>query len=553
MTALDADAATAAGVSPRTQRIAAGVLVVVGLCLYGRTIHFDFVDWDDIAQVVENPWIRSLSLDHLVSIFSQPIVSSYFPLQAVSFMFDYALWGLDPRGYHAQSILLNALNAALAFWVLTRLTRSTELAFIAALLWSVHHTHVEAVAWVSARKEVLSSALLLLSLGTYLRARRADALDRTAYAGSIVLFGLAAAAKLTSASYVLFFLLVDRIEDARLAPPQRKSLLHHLATKLPYLAVALPFVLVNASFQPVGLLGVTTEFDYMLVRGQAGWRYLWLLLGLLPGQPLYDPPPISHHPGLAAVTLLPLFVPPVAFAFAFWRRYTHAALGLAWLIIGLLAPLAFPLVTYMADRYLYLPSLGFCWLLAAAIVRLSFVPWRLRALNVAIALILTAVPATWFALLTWNYTPAWRNSESLWTYAVATSRDDRAVAALSAELIRQERFAEAEHVLTRAEALGSSGHMFLARLYLRKGRNEDALRETDRATAAERVQPLHPKDRSKLMHLRASALAKLSRPAEAAETWRLALELDSDNTSARAALRALERGDRPSGAREGAP
>jgi tetratricopeptide (TPR) repeat protein len=540
MNAVEADAAGAMALSPRARAVAACALFAIGLCLYGRTLHYDFVDWDDTAQVVENPWIRSLSLDHLESIFTQPVVASYFPLQSVTFMLDYALWGLDPRGFHAQSLLINALNAALAFWVLTRLTRNPELAFIAALLWSVHHTHVEAVAWVSARKEVLSSALLLLSLGTYLRARRSEVLHRPAYAASVLLFGLAAAAKLTVASYLLFFLLVDRFEDAHLAPEQRRSIFYHLSTKLPYLVAALPFVWVNVRFQPVGLLGVTTGFDYMLVRGQAGWRYLWLLLGLLPGQPIYDPPPISHDPYLATATLLPLVVPPVAFAIALWRRYTNVASGLAWLIIGLLAPLAFPLVTYMADRYLYLPSLGLCWVLAAAISKLAFVPWRLRALNVVVALLLTAAPALWFAGLTWHYTPAWRNSESLWTYAVATSRDDRAASALSAELIRQSRFEEAERVQTQASLIGTAGYMNLAFLYLRRDQFEKALHATDQAIETLRVQPLPREDRSKLMFLRATALANLQHPAEAMTALRNALELDPNNASARATLEAIE-------------
>jgi protein O-mannosyl-transferase len=541
MSAFEGGAAATEDGSRRTQLAAACALFAVGLCFYARTVRYGFVDWDDIAQVVENPWIRSFTLDHLAAIFTRPIVQSYFPLQALSFMFDYALWGLDPRGYHAVSVLLNALNGVLAFWVLSQLTRRPALSFIAALLWSAHHSHVEAVAWVSARKEVLSTALLLLSLGTYLRARHSEGFDRKAYAASVALFGLAAAAKLTVATYALFFVLVDVVEDARLAPDRRKSLLQHIANKLPHLAVALPFALMNVKFQPVALLGALTGFDYTLVRGQAAWRYVWLLLGLLPGQPIYDPPPISHDPLLAAGTLLPLVVPPVAFAIALWRGYLHAALGLAWLIIGLIAPIVFPLVTYMADRYLYLPSLGFCWLLAALIAKMAFAPGRARAWNAAVAVIATTVPFLWFALHTRHYTPVWRNSESLWAYAVQSSRDDRAVAAYSAELIRQQRFSEAERVLTKAEALGSAGYMYLALLHLRNERAEEALRATDRATAAERIQPLHPTDRSKLLYLRGSALAKLERRAEAAEAWRSALALDPSNARARAALAAERR------------
>ena len=170
------------------------------------------------------------------------------------------------------------------------------------------------------------------------------------------------------------------------------------------------------------------------------------------------------------------------------------------------------------------------------IAKLAFAPGRARAWNVAAASILTAVPFLWFALLTLSYTPVWRNSESLWTHAVRTSHDDRAAAYLSVELIRQGRFAEAERVLTQANALGSAGYMSLAFLHLRNDRAEEALRATDRAIEAERIQPLAPVDRAKLLTLRGSALAKLQRGAEAAEAWRSALALDPDNARARAAL-----------------
>jgi tetratricopeptide (TPR) repeat protein len=527
--------------SRRTQLAAACGLVALSLVLYARTLGYEFLDWDDPEQVVDNPWIRSLSLDHLGAIFSQPIVGAFFPLQSLSFMLDYALWGLDPRGYHAQSVLLNALNAALAFWVLGRITRRPALSLVAALLWSAHHTHVEAVAWVSGRKELLSTTLVLLSLGAYLRARSRGALDRRFYALALTSFGLATAAKVTVASYVLFFLLVDWIEDARLSPELRRPLHYHLASKLLFVAAALPFVLMNLSVQPVASLGAGNALDYTLVRGQAGWRYLWLLLGVLPGQPLYDPPPISHDPRLAAAIMVPLVAPLAAFLFALRRGWTNVVLGIAWLGIGLFAPLAFPLVTYMADRYLYLPSLGFCWLLAAGIVNLAFARGVSRA-GIVVAMMLTALPIALYAFRTWNYTPAWRNSESLWTRAVATShRDDRPATALSKVFLQQRRFAEAERVLTAAPELGPIGYLHLAIAYQKQDRIDDALRACERGVASARRRPPAPEDAAKLMHLHGVLLAQRNRSDEAMEAWRAALVFDPDHLGARAALRAAER------------
>jgi hypothetical protein len=533
----------------RSRAIPALALFALGLVLYARALGFEFVDWDDTAQVVENPWIRSLTLEHLRSIFSQPVLDSYFPLQSVSFMLDYAVWGLDPRGFHAQSLFWNALNGTLACWALARLTRRRDLALVAALLWSVHHSHVEAVAWVSARKEVLSTALLLLSLGWFVRAREAPRLDRRAYAASIVCFGLGAAAKLTIGSYALFFALSDwTLRGRRTA--EREPLWRHVAVALPYVAAALPFVVMNYFVQPtVHDPGIASGFDALLVRGQAGWRYLWLLLGLLPGQPLYDPPMISHDPLLVAAILFPLLAPIAAFAFALRRGCTNVALALAWLMIGMLAPLVFPLTTFMADRYLYSPSLGFAWLLASGIAALAFAPSQPRAQNAAVALLLTVPLVFWYARLTWYATPTWRNSETLWARAVASSRDDRAWGALANALIRKDRRADAERVLLAAPSPSAGNYLQLASIYAQENRLDEALRATDQSLAVARIHPPPRRaDLAQVHFVRGAVLWLLHRPADATEAWQAAIEIDPGQREARTALAAVERGEDPGAA-----
>src|SRR5258708_26206177 len=99
-------------------------------------------------------------------------------------MLDHALWGLLAVGYHLSSVLLHGLNAVLCLVVVRRMSRSLGVAFLAALLFALHPSHVEAVAWVSSRKEVLSTTFLLLSLLFYLRARRGQDLRAWPYACS---------------------------------------------------------------------------------------------------------------------------------------------------------------------------------------------------------------------------------------------------------------------------------------------------------------------------------------------------------------------------------
>src|SRR5262249_54020478 len=158
-------------------------------------------NWDDTYYVGENPWIQGLSLDHLRAIFTQPLLGGILPVQLLSYAFDHALWGLDPFGFHLHSVLLNAANGALAFWVIGRIAQRREVALAAALLFTLHPSHVEATAWISARKDLWSTFFVLLATAAYLRARRDALIDRRAYAVSVALFALGMLAKTTIAAF----------------------------------------------------------------------------------------------------------------------------------------------------------------------------------------------------------------------------------------------------------------------------------------------------------------------------------------------------------------
>ncbi|MGH7336696.1 MAG: hypothetical protein ACREI7_03885, partial [Myxococcota bacterium] len=357
----------------RAFAVGAGLaLFAVAVALYARTLHYEFLNWDDPYYVIDNSWIRGLSLEHLRAMFTLPMegLAGILPAQMLSYAFDYALWELDPFGYHLHSVLLNAVNGVLGFWVIARLTSRWDVALIAAALFTVHPSHVEAVAWISSRKDLLFTAFLLLSTAAYVRARRDVTLYWPAYAASIALFGLGLLSKATISAYVLFFLLLDVVLDARLPAERRRTTAFHLATKLPYLAVAAVWVYVNTVTQVIDPLSAE-PLSYLLVKGDAAWRYGGLLLGVLRSQPIYDAPPISSDPLAAALKLAPLFVVPLLIPLALRRGYTSIALALGWIVAGLLPPIAFPLISFIAERYLYAPSLGFCWLLGLGITRIS--------------------------------------------------------------------------------------------------------------------------------------------------------------------------------------
>lgn len=518
----------------------AGVAVFgVGVALYARTLGFEFVNWDDPIYVIDNAWVQGLSWENLRAIFGRGIQGGYLPVHLLSYLVDHALWGLDPRGFHLSSLLLNALNGALALWVLLRLTGRPVVALLAALFFAVHPSHVSSVAWISARKELLSTAFLLLSTVAYLHARRDGGLERRAYLASLALFTLGGLSKATIVLYPLFFVLADRALDARLAPERRRTLARHLWTKLPYLAVALAVVAANWLTQVVNEDAYHQSlFTYALLKGHAAWRYLWLLLGLLPGQPIYDAPPLRIDWIGAAATLAPLVVAPALFVFAWRRRHHDAALALAWLGIGLAPAILFPLVTYMADRYLYAPSLGFCWLLALGIDALG-ARMRTPAWRALLVVVLTLL--VWGRLfpVTWKYMPVWKDSTALWTYGMKVSDDTRTRSGLSEVLIEQERYRDVLELLPD-ERVDIQGALNRAIANYRLGRLDDAFADTDLARERMPANPL-PEAVAILHTLRGRIHWKRDERDAALAEWREALRVDPGHAPARMLLDTMPR------------
>jgi hypothetical protein len=370
-------------------------------------------------------------------------------------------------------------------------------------LFTLHPAHVEATAWVSARKDLLSTLFLLLSTAAYVRARRGAGWGRRAYAASVALFALGMLAKTTIAAFPVFFLLLDATLDGDRPIEHRRSFAFHLASKLPYLAIAAGWVYVNARVQVVDPLSAQ-PLVYLLTKGQAAWRYAWLLFAVIPSRPIYDLPPISFQPLLLGMTLAPLLALPLAIGLAWWRGQPNVALALGWLVAGLTPPLAFPSIAFIADRYLYAPSLGFCWLIALGVTRVADLSKRPAARGAALA-ILCALPALWFAAHAWRYMPVWRDSLSMWSYAAQHSRFKQ-------------------------------GTLGLVNTLQEEGRLDDALRVTDLALPELEHSLATPDLLSRLHAARAEVLWKLAHREEAIAEWQRAVEIDPENFDARAKL-----------------
>ena len=463
-------------VSPwlRTAAIVAATLVA-----YLPALGAGFV-WDDDDYVTKNPLLHEP--DGLVRIwFSSDAPSQYFPLVYTSFRLEYALWGLDPFGYHLVNVCLHAANALLVWRVLARLALPG--AWLAAAIFALHPVHVESVAWISERKNVLSTLCFLGALLAWLRFAL-DGAGKRWWAASFGLYALALFAKTTActlpAAQLLALWLRGRAIDAR-----------RIAQLAPFLLFGVAMGAFTILWERLhqGTRGERFELGFVesaLVAGRAVWFYLGKLV--LPVRLSFSYPKFEIDPGdprawgwlaLGALLLLVL-----------WRargRLGRGPLAAALFFVAMLSPVLgfIPLYTflytYVADHYQYVASLGPIALAAGAGAR-AFQGRRGGAV-VALGLLAT------LGVLTWRQSRAYESTETLWRDVIAKHPGSwMAYTNLGREMLREKRWAEAIpwfEAALRVDPGLARPHLGLGTAYLELGRREEAEAALRRALAAD--------------------------------------------------------------------
>jgi hypothetical protein len=435
--------------SPQRSRaaIAYAVLALASLVPYLHTLHFGFINYDDPATIIELPLIRSLTWRTLPRFFVPDVYAhlpEYMPLKNLSYALDYALFGLHAPGYRMQQQLWFTAAVLMTFaWLRMLLARAAELgrlgacppasseplAFSAVLLFAVHPVHVDSVTWLSGRKDVLCGFGMALTLWSALRiALTIERAERVPFAGVVVcLFGAAFA--LLSKPTALTLLLLLPLQDLWLGSMQRRALGAHIKARALYYG---PIVLLSGAF-----FSVYQALTAAYLRGQtASDLYtgpLWLRLGQQLARYLQS--------SLAPIDLVPVY-PAQAFQTDAWSM---AGLLAGGVLIALIAALGWGLM----HRHLLGFALGFfvCalapsllrpvwgqfaaprYLFHAVLGPVLVVVWSLFALGQRAARVRRLVPwacsgiaLTWL-LVTTAYASVWRDSGTLWQYAVSVHPD----------------------------------------------------------------------------------------------------------------------------------
>lgn len=433
--------AEAVPAQPRDLRpllLAAACAILVFL-FYLPTLGFQFVDWDDRAVLVENPNWRGLGAEQIRWMFTTNYYGHYQPVTWLTYGLDYVIWGMDPRGYHLTSALFHAANTFLV-WLVSSLLLGAALpdvrrdrpwlvhlaATFAALAFGLHPLRVESVAWATERRDVVSAFFLLLTLFAYLRSATSTGKGRAAWwTGSMLAYMVSMISKAGGVPLPLVLLVLEWYPLRRLraipaggpTPAERRVIFGIL----PYLVVAAGFSLsvvqqeTGRWFMPIaihGYLARTAQSLYGLVF------YPWKTFVPTGLSPLYELrlPLDPFEPRFVASALL--VVAAAAVAFALRRRapaFAAAALAYA-LFLG-------PLLGYfqngpqlVADRYSYLPTLGFVLMVAGGAASLAHrrpTPAVGGALAAAAGLAVIAC-----GLLTVRQLRVWHDTESLWSYVL---------------------------------------------------------------------------------------------------------------------------------------
>lgn len=410
------------GLSAKQQLLwGAAALVLLVLFFYAPVLQNGFI-WDDDDYVTNNLALRSWQ--GLVQIWTKPgVVPQYYPLVHTTYWLEYHLWQLQPAGYHLVNMLLHAVNALLLWWVLRRLR--VPGAWLAAALFAVHPVHVESVAWVTERKNVLSGALYLLSLLAYLRFSRLDSSEEKAaspvaprpwkfYALSLFLFGCALLSKSVTCSLPAVVLLLLWWKRGRIAWRDAAALVPFFL-----LGMASGRLTVWMEKHTVGAMGADWSLSFVertLIAGRALWFYVYKLLLPLNLSFVYTRWKTDTSAGWqylfpAAAALV------VAALFAFRSRLGRAPLVAALFFCGTLFPALgfidlYPMqYTFVADHYQYLASLGVLVPLGALLAlgyrhmkEESRTPARVGAGALVAGL----------GILCWMQEPAYKDLETLW-------------------------------------------------------------------------------------------------------------------------------------------
>jgi tetratricopeptide (TPR) repeat protein len=421
-------------------------ILLITIIAYIPVFNAQFVTLDDGDYVTNNYMLKDLS--HLKDLLTTTVQGNYHPLTMLSLAFNYQLSGMEGWSYHILNLLLHLLNCILVFRFVFLLTnRNVFISFTTALLFGIHPMHVESVAWISERKDVLYAVFFLLGLISY--TRFVDTASKKQYWLSVIFLILALLSKPAAVIFPLAIFCIDLLR-------KRKLNFNLIWEKTPFFILAL-----------AGGIGTLLAQRAAEATGHVSYGYVWpVLFGfygimmyiiklILPfGLAAFYPfPAINENLG-AEYYFAPLFFIGLAVLFYYGLKKNRLlSFGISFYIVNLLLVLQFLPVgsAIIADRYTYIPYIGLFLIVGWSIEQLAK-----KKMTTAYAMLFFL--AVIFAALTFRQARTWHDGATLWDQAIQTHPSSKAYANRALLFRKEKNYPKAIEYYRQALRLNKIDH-----------------------------------------------------------------------------------------------
>jgi len=359
----------------------------------------EFTNWDDDYYVINNALLRGPDWK---GIFTQPVVGNYHPLTIITLAINYQISELNPSSYLLTNLSLHVINTCLVFYFIWNISgKKTLVAFLTALIFGIHPLHVESVAWVSERKDVLYTLFFVLALIQYWRFLETN--NRLKYWLCFLFFALSLLSKPAAIIFPLVLLLLDYWKGRRINANQ-------LANKIPFFFLAIVFAVITMQVQTKSLSG----FSYFPLWERLFFAcyvvMIYFIRFFIP-YPLsaFHPYPSPDHLGWP-ILISPIFIIALLTFLWYQRKNRLVVFSILFFLINLLLVLQIISIglTIVAERYTYVPYIGLAFILAMLLEKYFMaknkLAWTVTILIVGI-----------FGFLSFSRTRVWKDSDSLWS------------------------------------------------------------------------------------------------------------------------------------------
>jgi len=507
--------------------ISCGLLISVILLIYFQTYDFGFVLLDDYYYVVENPHVtRGLSLNGIIWAFTS-FFAGYTPITFISHMLDVSLFGLKPGLHHLSNYIIHILNTLLLYIFLKYTTNRTTSSFLVSALFACHPLHVESVAWISERKDVLSGLFFfigLLSYSYYVKVRSVFV-----YILTLALFVLGLMAKPSLVTLPFVLLLLDYWPLKRFASQTGPltNTRNIFLEKIPFLIIALFFSVItlyihvsSGAVASVNELGIESRLSNAITSYAIYLYSTFVPLGLA----CYYP--FETKNSLIVVLSLVVLTGITFLAVKYRRQQSHFFTGWFWFLLTLAPVIGIVQAGTqgMADRYTYLPLIG------VFILIVFFFDDYLEHLEITKKLLFLTPVILALGFIAWVQVGFWKNDLLLFTRALAVTDNNSMAHSNLAEYYetqgdRKKALLHAYTALSISPSL-TQAHLTIGNVMLAENKFNEALKHFDITT---KINPKFAKGYTNS----GIALFNLGRHQEALEKFDKAIELDPMLSDAR--------------------